>query len=204
MLTDTDLRPLHRRAVLASVDAVTAVTPEHLDLPTPCGDWTLRRLLAHMTVQHHGFAASARGGATELQVWDPDRVTAAVTADPVGSYTAAAEDLLTAFSADGVPEASFALPEFGPDAVFPGSVAIAMHFVDYAVHGWDVARSLGRPFALDDDVAAAALSVARIVPDDETRAAAGAPFGRAVQAGDGATDLDLLVAHLGRSPHWPA
>jgi uncharacterized protein (TIGR03086 family) len=204
MLTDTDLRPLHRRAVLASVDAVAAVTPDQLELPTPCGDWNLGRLLAHMTVQHHGFAAAARGAATEMQVWDPDRVTAAVAADPVGSYTAAAEDLIAAFAADGVPDTSFALPEFGPDAVFPGSVAIAMHFVDYAVHGWDVARSLGRPFALDDDVAAAALSVARMVPDDETRVATGAPFGPAAHAGDGATDLDLLVGHLGRSPRWPA
>jgi uncharacterized protein (TIGR03086 family) len=204
MLTDTDLRPLHRRAVLASVDAVAAVTPEHLELPTPCGDWNLGRLLAHMTVQHHGFAAVARGGGTDLQVWDPDRVAAAVAADPVGSYNAAAEDLLAAFNTDGALDGSFALPEFGPDAVFPGTVAIAMHFVDYAVHGWDVARSLGRPFDLDDEVAAAALSVARIVPDDETRTAVGAPFGPAAHAGDGATDLDLLIAHLGRSPRWPA
>jgi uncharacterized protein (TIGR03086 family) len=203
MLTDTDLRPLHRRAVLASVDVVAAVTPDHLDLPTPCGDWTLRHLLAHMTVQHHGFGAAARGAGADLQIWDPDRVAAAVDADPVGTYTEAAEDLLAAFGADGVLDASFTLPEFGTDAVFPGPVAIAMHFVDYAVHGWDVARSLGRPFALGDDVVAAALSVARIVPDDESRAAAGAPFGPAAHAGDGATDLDLLVAHLGRSPRWP-
>jgi uncharacterized protein (TIGR03086 family) len=204
MLTDTDLRPLHRRAVLASVDAVAAVTADHLELPTPCGDWTLRHLLAHMTVQHHGFAAAARGVSADLQVWDPDRVAAAVTADPVGSYTEAAEDVLAAFAADGVPEKSFALPEFGPGAVFPGAVAIAMHFVDYAVHGWDVAQALGRPFHLDEDVVAAALSVAQVVPDDESRTAADAPFGPAVQAGDGATDIDRLVAHLGRSPRRSA
>lgn len=202
MLTDTDLRPIHRRAVLASVDTVTAVTPDHLDLPTPCAGWTLGRLLAHMTVQHHGFAAAARGAGLGIEMWDPDRVLADVTADPVAAYTSAAEDLLAAFAEDGVLETPFALPEFGPDAVVPGSVAVAMHLVDYAVHGWDVARSLGQPFALADEVAAAALSVAFVVPDDDTRTAAEAPFGPAVQAGESPTNLDRLIAHLGRSPHW--
>jgi uncharacterized protein (TIGR03086 family) len=201
MLTDTDLRPLHRVAVLASVDAVAAVTPDLLTLPTPCADWDLGRLLAHMTVQHLGFAASARGAGGDLQVWDPDRVADAVAADPAGTYRAAASEVLTAFAADGVLEASFALPEFGPQATVPGAMAIAMHLVDYVVHGWDVARTLGRSFAVPDDVVAAALSMAAAVPDDESRDGT-AVFARAVDAGAHPTDLDRLIAHLGRSPQW--
>jgi uncharacterized protein (TIGR03083 family) len=61
MHTISDIRPLHRIAVNASVDIVNAVTPGDLDRPTPCAGWNLSDLLTHMTVQHRGFAASARG-----------------------------------------------------------------------------------------------------------------------------------------------
>ena len=87
--------------------------------------------------------------------------------------------------------------------MFPGAVALAMHLVDYAVHGWDVARALGLPFALPEEVATAALSVALMVPDDQTRAAPDTPFAPARNAGATPTDLDRLLAHLGRSPRWP-
>lgn len=50
--------------------------------------------------------------------------------------------MLDAFAADGTPEAQFALPEFGEGAMFPGEMAMGFHFVDYVVHGWDVAASL--------------------------------------------------------------
>ena len=97
-------------------------------------------------------------------------------ADPVGAYRAAAADLLDAFNVDGVLEATFALPEFGPDATVPGAMAIGFHFVDYVVHGWDVARSIGVPFALPTDVVRAVLPVALGVPDGDFRAADGSPI----------------------------
>ncbi|MGZ8748588.1 MAG: maleylpyruvate isomerase N-terminal domain-containing protein, partial [Mycobacterium sp.] len=69
----SDTLPFHRTAVLASVDAVNAVTRDDLARPTPCAGWDLATLLAHMTVQHRGFAAAARG-VTDLDVWDPATV----------------------------------------------------------------------------------------------------------------------------------
>lgn len=59
MLTNRDIRTVHRTAVLASVDVVDNVTTEDLSRPTPCAGWNLSQLLAHMTVQHRGFAAAA-------------------------------------------------------------------------------------------------------------------------------------------------
>lgn len=160
-------------------------------------------LLAHMTVQHRGFAASVRGDGADIRNWDPTTVAAEVRHDPSRSYTAAARDALDAFAADGLDEAVCALPEFGPGATVPGPTAMAMHFVDYVAHGWDVAASLGRPYRLPDEVVAAALPIVLAIPDDESRESANAPFGHAV-AGHGATDLDRLLAHLGRRPDWPA
>jgi uncharacterized protein (TIGR03086 family) len=201
MLITSATLPLHRTAVLASVDVVDAVTADDLARPTPCAGWNLSVLLAHMTVQHYGFAAAARGG-TDRAVWEPATVADAVASDPAGAYAAAAAELLSAFEADGVLEATFALPEFGPDAAFPGAMAIGFHFVDYVVHGWDVARTIGAPFELPQDVLDAVLPIAFAVPDGEFRADEGSPFRPAVAVSDETNDLDRVLAHLGRSPAW--
>lgn len=204
MLTiDAATLPLHRTAVQASVDVVSAVALDDLPKPTPCAGWNLAYLLAHMTVQHRGFAAAARGGA-DLAVWDPATVADAVAADPVGVYTAAAGDVLEAFTADGVLDSTFALAEFGPDATFPGAMAIGFHFVDYVVHSWDVARTIDIAFELPDAVVAAALPLALGVPDGDFRGLDNAPFGRALAADVHVSDMDRILAHLGRSPVWAA
>ena len=128
-------------------EVVAGVATDDLRRPTPCAGWNLCDLLAHMTAQHRGFAAAARGHGADLAMWDPTTVADRVAADPAGTYAAAADDVLVAFAADGVLESAFALPELGPGASFPGALAIGFHFVDYVVHGWDVARSIGAPRA---------------------------------------------------------
>ena len=204
MFTIEDVRPFHRTAVRASVDLVATVTPDHLRLPTPCAGWDLGDLLAHMTAQHRGFAAAARGGGADLAVWQPATVADLVVADPAGTYTAASDEVIEAFAADGALDAMFALPELGPGAEFPGALAIAFHFVDYVVHGWDVARTIGADFALPADVVAAALPVALAVPGGSARLTDGAAFGPAITSPGEATDLDRILTYLGRSPEWTA
>ncbi len=54
---------LDARAVRASVRVVLQASAADLARPTPCADWTLAELLAHMTAQHNGFAAAAAGKA---------------------------------------------------------------------------------------------------------------------------------------------
>jgi hypothetical protein len=105
MPTISDVRPFHRAAVLASVDVVSVVTRDDLRRPTPCAGWNLVDLLAHMTVQHHGFAAAACG-VDSPTVWEPARVADAVATDPGGTYAAAAADVLDAFAVDGVLDAT--------------------------------------------------------------------------------------------------
>ena len=123
-----------------------------------------------------------------------------IDADPPGTYSAAARDVLDAFAAEGASDALFALPDFGPGATVPGAMAMGFHFVDYVVHGWDVAASLGLPFALPDDVVAAVLPLALAVPDGDFRAVDGAPFARAL--GTASPDLDGILRHLGRRTDW--
>ena len=190
-----DLRPLHRIALMASVDMVSTVTNEDLSRETPCAQWNLADLLAHMTVQHRGFAAAARRRGADPAIWQPATV-------PAGSYAVAAADVIDAFASLDRLDAAFALPEFGPGATFPASLAIGFHFVDYVVHGWDVARAVGHPFELPAHVVAAALPIALAVPGAEFRTGDSAVFRPAIQAREQANDLDRILAHLGRSPQW--
>jgi hypothetical protein len=73
----------------------------------------------------------------------------------------AADDLILAFSSDDVLDRAFELPEFSTSITFPGVKATGFHLIDYVAHGWDVARSAGLPFALDEAVLAVALELAR-------------------------------------------
>ena len=81
-------------------------------------------------------------------------------------------------------------------------MAIGFHYVDYVVHGWDVARTLGQSYELPVDVVAAAVPLALVVPDGDFRTIDNAPFGPAIPSTDPADDLDRILAHLGRSPQW--
>jgi uncharacterized protein (TIGR03086 family) len=200
MVTNSvDSLPHHRTAVLASVDAVGAVTLHDLDRPTPCAGWTLLDLLTHMTVQHRGFAAAARGFGDDPKLWQPETVQALVAADPAGTYAAAAHDVLDAFAREGAADVEFSLPDFGPGATVPGAMAMGFHFVDYAVHGWDVAATIGVPYELPTDVVAAVLPLALAVPDGDFREATGSPFARPVDVGC-TGDFERILAHLGRRP----
>ncbi len=111
--------------------------------------------------------------------------------------------MLAAFGADGVLDREFVLPEISPLLRFSGAEAIGFHFVDYVVHGWDVARSLGHDFGLAPDLLAAALPVARAVPDGELRQQGLVPFAPGIPVTGDASLLDQIVALLGRRPDWP-
>ena len=192
----------HRTAIESSVEVIRRVRSDMLTLPTPCAGWTLADLLTHMTAQHHGFAAAACRDGREQAVWHAESYAVEVTADPVGSYASAADEVLRAFATDGVEDTLFALPELGPEITVPGAVALGFHFVDYVVHGWDVATTLGRPYRLPADVITAALPIAMAVPDGEIRDDAAFPFARSVEpTGTGADvhdDFAQLLRHLGR------
>jgi uncharacterized protein (TIGR03086 family) len=190
---------LDARTVEATVSLVKQAGLLDLDRPTPCAGWDLADLIEHMTAQHYGWTAAAAGHGADLSVWQPGPPLA----DPIGEYAEASRRVLEAFRADGVLDREFALAEISPDLRFPAPQAISFHFIDYLVHGWDVARALGADYQPEPDLLAAALPVALAVPGGQARTRDGAAFAPDVPAGPQAGLLDQIVAMLGRSPSWP-
>ncbi|WP_433367410.1 TIGR03086 family metal-binding protein [Actinoplanes sp. CA-142083] len=185
----TDLIALDALAVRKTVQLVASITAADLSRPTPCAEWDLGALLTHMTAQHRGFAAAASGHGGDLAAWS-------LTPFSVRDYAASADLVLAAFAAPGALDRTFELPDFG--ASFPGRLAIGFHLVDYVVHGWDVATSLGRPYSVDASVLAATLPIARAVPDGPARLAPGAAFAPALPVPAEADPLAEILLLLGR------
>lgn len=196
ILSKLDPRTLDRAAVAVSLAVVAEVRPNQLDLPTPCDDWRLGELIAHLVAENRGFAANAASppGEVSRESWRPGPADASVLADYPGSV-----DAVTAASApDGVLDASVEVREFG---VHPGPIAIAMHFIDYLTHSWDVARSIGLPDPIPEDLAEAALDLAVLIPAER---AAGSPFAAVVPVAADASAGDRWLGLAGRDPQWSA
>lgn len=200
-----DIVQLDRTAVLESVRMVRSADPGDWDRPSPCSGWTLRRLVEHMGAQHLGFAAAARGQGANAAAW---RTRSYADDDLAARYREAADVVLDAFAEPGVLGRRFALPEIDADATFAASTAIGFHFIDYVVHSWDAAASLGLRTVFPPDVVEAALPIALRVPGGEARVRPGAAFRPALPAGgaaagSGSADaFRLVLSTLGRSPDW--
>lgn len=194
-----DIRELSRRTLETTVAIVAGIKPDQLGSPTPCSEWDVRSLLAHMIGQHYGFAAAARGEEGDRSVWDPRPIGD----DPAAQYATAVHEVATAFREEGLLGRRFLLPEIHETVRFPAPTAIGFHLLDYVVHGWDVARSLGAVARFDDDLVAAALAVAEQIPQGESRLEPGAQFRPVVPVLDDASPMDRLIAMTGRSPSWP-
>ena len=82
----------------------------------------------------------------------------------------------------------------------PGEVAGSVALAEVVIHGWDVARAIGRPY--DGDPATVQACLAHLTQFD-TSGTEGL-FGPAVPIADGAPDLDRVIASSGRDPAWHA
>jgi uncharacterized protein (TIGR03086 family) len=194
-----DILELSRRTLETTVGIVAGIKPDQLGSPTPCSEWDLRALLAHMIGQHYGFAAAARGEVSDHTAWD----ARPVGEDPAAQYAQAVCEVTTAFREEGLLGRRFWLPEIHETRRFPAPTAISFHLLDYVVHGWDAARSIGVAARFDDDLIAAALAVAEQIPEGESRLEPGALFRPTVRVPEDASPMDRLIAMTDRSPSWP-
>lgn len=170
--------------------AVHEVATDDLARQTPCSDWNLKQLLAHM-VYELAWLPDLLAGKTVAEVGD------IYEGDLLGGAPGEAwEDykrlaLGAALKAD--PEA--------PVHLSYGDVS-ARHYLleigtDMLVHGWDVARSLRLPYDVDERTAKIAYD---FMQPREADIRASGLFGRAVQVPDDASTWHKMLALYGRQP----
>ncbi|GIG62002.1 TIGR03086 family protein [Longispora fulva] len=189
---------LHRRTLEHGAAVVAGIGDDQWEAATPCAGWTLRDLLTHMIRENRGFAAAADGETCDRSVW-----TSPVGPDLRADYLASAARVVVAFGTPGVLERRFWLPLIDADLLYPARQAVGFHLLDYLVHGWDVAVSVGRTVDFDPDLVAAVTEIGyREVPDGPRRRRTGASFRPALPVPPDAPALDRILAHLGRDPHW--
>ncbi|HEU4947258.1 MAG TPA: TIGR03086 family metal-binding protein [Kribbella sp.] len=190
-----DIRELDRRTGAVLGEVVSQVRPEQLWFPTPCLDWTVRGLLRHLVSENQGFAAAASDGSASVQIWTGGRLGD----NPAGAYRRSSVRFADAFADDDALDREMVVREFG---TYPRRIALTFHQLSWVVHGWDLARAIDEPYDPPSDLVETALALARRIPDTDDSRGPGAPFERSVKVPDGASDLDVLLGLLGRSPEW--
>ncbi|MFF4778500.1 TIGR03086 family metal-binding protein [Microtetraspora fusca] len=170
--------------VLAEVEElVAAVRPERFGDPTPCGDWDVRALLDHLVWENLLWTGLAEG--TPRSDFAADHLGA----DHVAAFRTAARATLAGFRRPGMLRR-----QYGPA---PGWRLVEQVTIEMLVHGWDLARAIGRPTDLAPDAAEAIMPVVREIYGDLPRTPGGS-FGPARPAPGDATAADRLAAYLGR------
>jgi uncharacterized protein (TIGR03086 family) len=150
-----------------------------------------------MTANNHGFADAVEGKPADPDVW----AGPPLAADWQAAYQESARRVAKAFADDAVLDRTVEVLDYG---MMPGSRAIGMHFIDYLVHGWDVARAVGQDLVLDEESCRTVLRMGRNWPDvPRIWGGPGAPWANRVPVADDAPVADRMLGFLGRSPDWP-
>ena len=177
-------------AISYALAACVRVAPEEMTLPTPCTDWDLKALLAHLAASMADLESALRTGHLDLE---PDD---AATSDPDGDDPVEllrdrAANLLFACYAHHGPD-QFVLVG---DLPLPAEIVTCTGAVEIAVHGWDVRAARGRGAPIPP---ALAIRMLRLSPFLVTGREG--LFGTPVQVPAQASPGDQLVAYLGRHP----
>ena len=157
---DYDWLALQKQAHREFASRLAAVSD--WDAPTPDADWNVRQLVTHV-IEEQQWVPHLLGGATVEQA--EQRI------DPLKDDLVA-EWALYSFAA------SAAWHSASPDAIVslsydrvPVSEYLREQVSDVAIHSWDLARAVGAPEELDDDLVAAVWTV--FEPQKDTLAASG-------------------------------
>jgi uncharacterized protein (TIGR03086 family) len=161
---------------------VSGVRDDQLDQPTPCRDWTVAELLAHV----HQFATVFTQNGRKEAVRPPEGL--------VEDWRVAIPGQLDALASAWHDESAWQgrVSAGGVEMDAPDNAVVGIE--ELTVHGWDLARATGQDVRVD----AAALDQV----DRFFELFGEGPFGPAVHVSDGATRLEKTVARTGRDPSW--
>ncbi|SFG28482.1 TIGR03086 family metal-binding protein [Streptomyces mirabilis] len=188
-----DPRPLYTRATEQIAALVATVRPEQLAGPTPCVEFDVRTLLSHIAGGTRRIAVVGAGG-------DGMAVRPFLDGVEDDRWSAAYDEVRTEVRKSWADDARLDALVTVPWGEAPGRIALSGYVMEAVTHTWDLSESLGRPLALDPELAEFALGIARRVLPDERRDDEELPFDSAVPAPEGADAYGRLAAYLGRRP----
>ncbi|MGI5479927.1 TIGR03086 family metal-binding protein [Streptomyces lavendofoliae] len=185
-----DLGPATRRVA----DLLGGVADDRLDGPTPCPDYTVRDLLAHLA----GLAVAFRDAGRKA--FGPTTDTSPQSGlPPLGDdWRAALPRRLDELAAAWREPDAWAGTTRAGGVVLPGEVAGLVALNEVLVHGWDLARATGQEYAPDE----ASLEASRALLASAAEDSGASPFGPPVPVPDGAPLLDRVIGLSGRRPDW--
>ncbi|MCX4531434.1 TIGR03086 family metal-binding protein [Streptomyces sp. NBC_01669] len=147
--SDRDLLDRHAEALQLFTDRVHAVRDDQWSAPTPCTEWSVRDLVAHLTSEQLWVPPLVTEGLTVAEVgdaYDGD----VLGDDPVAVWDRAAAGAREAFAAPGAFGRTVNL-SYGDTAA---DAYCAQMVSDAVVHSWDLARAIGADEGLPEDLVA--------------------------------------------------
>lgn len=167
---------------------VAGVRDDQLGDRTPCQEWTVADLLAHV----HQFATVFTQNARKEQVRPPQDLVPAWRVLIPGQL----DELARAWHEESAWQGQVSAG--GVEMAASDNAVVGIE--ELTIHGWDLARATGQPFQVDDQ------SLDVVDRFFELFAGQGAdgdgPFGPQAVAPDGATRLERTIARTGRDPLW--
>ena len=179
-------------------DLVARVGDDELGKPTPCPAYTLGDLIDHVGGLALAFTAAANKDGGGLVNQTPSGDAARLGGD---WRVRIPRDLAALAGAWREPAAWTGMTRIaGMDA--PAEAVGLTAADELVVHGWDVARATGQPYACGPELLAAAESFLVQFASPDAPAGPEVPFGPSRPVPAGAPPLDRVVALAGRDPGW--
>ena len=166
-------------------ELVDRMSPQDLSRPTPCSEWDVRALLAHVVAATDGLVAMLHD---EKPDWGKD----ALGDDPAATVRQSLTASLEAWQEPGSLER--------PSRQMPGMLVVDFALADAVAHAWDLASALGQPLGLDDELVAVVHQRWDGEPAETARTYE--VFGPRVDVPADASATDRFLGLTGRDPGW--
>ncbi|MET9435001.1 TIGR03086 family metal-binding protein [Streptomyces sp. NPDC006551] len=168
---------------------------ERLGDPTPCPDYAVRELLAHLAGLSVAFRDAARKDFGPTTNTPPGSALPVLEDDWRTALPKALDELAAAWREPGAWEGDTRAG--GVD--LPASVMGRIALDELVIHGWDLARATGREYEVGDEELAACEEL--LTPSDDSSGDEGF-FGPVVPVPEDAPRLDRVIGLSGRDPGW--
>ena len=168
-----------------------ALVGDRWTVPTPCDDWDVRWLCAHV-LGGNRFAVLTLGGTSASDAMAQIIAMRHIGERPVDDLRAGADEMSAAFAAPGARQRTVSHLA----GELTGEQFLRLRIYDLLLHTWDLAKALGAPDDLDE------VLVRRVLADIDAGHIGAAPGATEIAAASGLSPQDRLVVLTGRDPLW--